>query len=158
MSLREMWDKSWSVNTTSTQVFTHIFAPLLLQSSSPRLIFITSGTSTLGEHDNQKLAVNQSPEMGWPKQNYMVAAYRSAKCGMNMMMREWARILSNDGVKVWCISPGMLATGLGGNPEMLKKMGALDPAIGADFIRSVVEGQRDQDVGTVIRKDNTQPW
>lgn len=138
---------------------THVFAPLLLKSSHPRLLFITSGTSTLAEHGNQKLPVNQAPERGWPKPSYMIAGYRSAKCGMNMMMREWARILKEDGVKVWAISPGMLATGLGiGDPEQLKKMGAIDPAIGADFITSVVEGKRDQDVGTVIRKDNTQPW
>lgn len=159
MSLREMWDRSWSVNTTSTQVFTHVFAPLLLQSSSPRLIFIASGTSTLAEHSNQKLPVNQPPAKGWPKPNYMIAAYRSTKTGMNMMMKEWERIFSEDGVKVWCISPGMLATGLGiGDPEALKKMGAIEPSIGADLIRSVVEGQRDKDVGTVIRKDDTQPW
>lgn len=158
MGLREMWDKSWSVNTTSTMVFTHTFAPLLLKSQSPRLLFITSGTSTMTEHTNQKLMVNQSPDKGWPKPNYMVAAYRSAKCGMNMMMREWVRILAKDNVRVWAISPGLLATGLGGNPEMMKKMGAIDPAIGADFVKSVVEGQRDADVGTVIRKDETQPW
>jgi NAD(P)-dependent dehydrogenase (short-subunit alcohol dehydrogenase family) len=88
----------------------------------------------------------------------MVASYRSAKCGMNMMMREWSRILGEDGVKVWAVSPGMLATGLGGDKEMLKKMGAIDPSIGADFIRDVVEGARDQDVGKVIRKANVQPW
>jgi hypothetical protein len=38
---------------------------------------------------------------------------------LNMLMREWYRILKNDGVKVWCISPGILATGLAG-PGRLK--------------------------------------
>lgn len=87
-----------------------------------------------------------------------VGAYRSSKTGMNMMMREWTRILKADGVKVWAVSPGMLATGLGGNPELMKKMGALDPQIGANIIRDVVEGGRDHEVGKVIRKDNVQPW
>lgn len=74
------------------------------------------------------------------------------------MMREWHRLLGEDGVKVWCVSPGMLATGLGGDKEALKKMGAIEPSIGADFLRDVVEGVRDHDVGKVIRKDNVQPW
>jgi len=66
--------------------------------------------------------------------------------------------LHNDGVKVWAISPGFLATGLGGNPELLKKMGGGDPSIGGNFIKAVVEGLYDQDTGKVIRKDETQPW
>jgi NAD(P)-dependent dehydrogenase (short-subunit alcohol dehydrogenase family) len=89
----------------------------------------------------------------------MIPAYRSVKTGLNMQMAEWHRILKEDGVKVVAISPGMLATGLGGiGPEALRKMGALDPQIGADFILDVVEGRRDQDVGKVIRRDMVQPF
>lgn len=158
MAMREMWNKSWDVNTTGTYILTHTFVPLLLKSSDPRLLFITSGTSTLAETDNTTLPVNKSPAKGWPKQGLSVTAYRSSKTGMNMMMREWTRILKEDGVKIWCISPGYLATGLGGSQEANKKMGALDPTIGGNFVRDVVEGARDQDVGKVIRKDNVQPW
>ena len=157
-TMREMWNESWSVNTTSTHVLTHKFAPLLLNSSNPRLIFITSGTSTLTEHSLIPQAFSQPPEQGWPKPFIGIPAYRSAKTGMNMMMAEWARILKEDGVKVWCISPGFLATGLGGDQEANKKSGALDPTVGANFIRDVVEGARDQDCGKVIRRDNVQPW
>ena len=52
----------------------------------------------------------------------------------------------------------MLATGLGGDPEAMKKMGAIDPKIGAELVRDVVEGRRDEDVGKVVRKNNVQPW
>jgi hypothetical protein len=34
----------------------------------------------------------------------------------------------------------------------------LEPHIGADFIRDVVEGKRDGDVGLAIRRDMVQPW
>lgn len=87
-----------------------------------------------------------------------VAAYRSAKTGLNMMMREWDRILTKDGVKVFAISPGLLATNLGGNPEMLKKMGAGDPAVAGALFRDVLEGRRDGDVGKVVNRDGVQPW
>ena len=158
MSMREMWAKTWDVNTTGTYIVTEAFAPLLLKSTDPRLIFITSGTSTLAESDNLKIPVNKPLPKGWPKESRGITAYRASKTGMNMMMREWKRMLETDGVKVWCVSPGMLATGLGGNQAANKAAGALDPAIGANLIVSVVEGARDNDAGMVVRKDNVQPW
>ena len=158
MTVRDMWNKSWNVNVTGTHIVTETFAPLLLKSSQPRLVFITSGTSTLTEHNNMAMPINRAPPKGWPKQAFNVTAYRAAKTGMNMMVREWDRILREDGVKVFAVSPGMLATGLGGNPEAMKKMGAIDPNIGAEIVRDVVEGRRDDDVGKVVRKDNVQPW
>lgn len=72
--------------------------------------------------------------------------------------REWFRFLKNDGVKVWCISPGFLATGLGGSAEATKALGAGDPALGGNFIKDVVEGKRDADVGKIIQRDIIQPW
>ncbi|KAJ4323128.1 hypothetical protein N0V94_002014 [Neodidymelliopsis sp. IMI 364377] len=158
MTTREMWNKSWDVNVTGTYIVTETFIPLLLKSSQPRLLFITSGTSTLTEHDNLAMPVNRAPPKGWPKQMFTVAAYRSTKTGMNMMVLEWDRILKEDSVKVFAISPGFLATGLGGDAEVLKKMGGIDPNIGAELVRDVVEGRRDEDAGKVVRKNDIQPW
>ena len=129
LSIREAWNKSWDTNVAGTQVMTSTFIPLLLKSSEPRLLFVTSGTSTLTEteiFDNPVLArINASPEAGWPKPKELnpISSYRSSKTGLNMAMREWHRILKNDGVKVCCISPGFLATGLAGiGTEQLKKV------------------------------------
>ena len=158
MSMRELWNTSWNVNTAGTQIMTYTFAPLLLKSSDPRLLFVTSGTSTLTETEDPSFFLNRPPPKGWPKQGFGIPAYRSSKAGMNMMMREWARTLGEDGIKVWCISPGFLATGLGPGAEVTKKMGAGDPAVGGNFIKDVVEGKRDQDVGKVVRPNGIQPW
>lgn len=158
MAMRDMWNKTWNVNVTGTYIMTHTFVPLLLKSSDPRLIFITSGVSTLAGSADGSIKVNYSAGKGWPKQGIALTAYRSSKTGMNMMMREWERILREDGIKVWCISPGLLATGLGGSQEANKQMGAQDPSVGASFVRDVVEGARDQDVGMVVRRDDIQPW
>lgn len=79
-------------------------------------------------------------------------------------MREWVRVLREDGVKIWAISPGFLATGLAGmGRDNLRKMGALEPSVGGEFVRDVVEGKRDADVGKiisapVIRSNLIQPW
>jgi len=160
--IRAAWDRSYSLNVTSTQVVTHLFAPLLIASKHPRLLFVTSGLSSLETSSssfNSKL-MNAPPPKGWPKPPSMAqTAYRSSKAGMNMMMLDWTQSLSVDGVKVFGISPGFLATGLGGmGPEMLKKWGAGDPSIGGVFIKDVVEGKRDEDSGKVINKDGVQPW
>lgn len=159
LSMRELWTRSYEVNTTSTQLMTQTFIPLLLKSSDPRLLFLTSGTSTLTNHGTLPLPVDTCPPAGWPKkEGFGLPAYRSSKAGMNMMMLEWMRLLKNDNVKIWCVSPGYLATGLGGDAEKLKKAGAGDPAVGADFIRDVVEGKKDADVGKVVSTNGIQPW
>lgn len=156
-----MWNKSWDVNVTGTYVLTHTFVPLLLKSADPRLIFLTSGTANLTDSENLNVPVNRVPAKGWPKQPFELGpiAYRSVKTGLNMMMVQWRRILKEDGVKVWSVSPGFLATGLGGNKELLKKMGAGDPASGGKVLRDVVEGKRDGDVGLVVHTEGSvQPW
>jgi NAD(P)-dependent dehydrogenase (short-subunit alcohol dehydrogenase family) len=129
LTLREAWNASWDTNVVGTQILTTLAIPLLLKSTDPRLLFLTSGTSSLSETERldsptaQRL--NGSPEKGWPKPSNgpPVIGYRSTKTGLNMLMRDWHRLLRNDGVKVWCISPGFLATNLtGAGAEALKKV------------------------------------
>ncbi|KAL4932444.1 uncharacterized protein BDV17DRAFT_196387 [Aspergillus undulatus] len=157
-STREAFNKSWNVNVTGTHIITSTFIPLLLQSPSPRLIFVTSGASTLKGTESRTIPADRVPPAGWPKAAPSGAAYRSSKTGLNMLMRQWDRILTNDGVKVFAISPGMLATNLTGTPEAMRKMGAGDPAVAGPLFRDVLEGKRDADVGMVVNKDGVQPW
>ncbi|KAI1818657.1 hypothetical protein GGS20DRAFT_197776 [Poronia punctata] len=166
MSIREAFNAAWDVNVTGTHVLTTLAAPLLIKSKNARLIFLASGTSCLTETEDYAshtgALLNKPFPAGWPKDTsggMVTTAYRSSKTGLNMLMREWRRTLYNDGVKVWCISPGFLATGLAGvGADRLKQMGAGDPALGGTFIKDVVEGKRDQDEGKVIRRDMIQPW
>lgn len=182
MSMRQAFNKTWDINVTGTHILTTLAAPLLIKSSDPRLIFLASGTSTLTETERSDTPnlhrLNASPPAGWPKEaiGLNTTTYRSSKTGLNMIMREWHRTLLNDGVKVWAVSPGFLATGLAGvGAERLKQvstprcnrdvrmltrwqMGAGDPALGGTLIRDVIEGKRDQDKGKVVRKDTIQPW
>jgi len=158
MTERAMWQKSWDVNVVGTQIFTSTFMPLLLKSPDPRLLFLASGTSSLAGTEIPNIPPNKVPEAGWPKQGFAVPAYRSAKTGLNMLMREYKRMLTEDGVKVWGISPGFLATGLGAGVETNKSLGAQDPETVGPFVKSVLDGQRDGDVGKVILGDRVQAW
>ena len=159
MTIREAWTKAYDINVAGTQVLTTAFMPLLLKSSDPRLLFITSGGSSLQITADKNQPRYPVPVAGWPKPaGRSFTSYRSSKTALNMLMLDWARVLRNDGVKVWAISPGLLATGLGGDPEALKQMGAEDPALGGGFVREVLEGKRDEDVGKVVSRQGTRPW
>ena len=129
LPLRDGFNKSWDTNVTGTHILTSLCIPLLLQSEDPRLIFMTSGTSSLIETEmfepEHLKRINASPEKGWPKEQGLnpITSYRSTKAGLNMLMREWVRLLREDGVKVWAVSPGFLATGLAGvGAETLRKV------------------------------------
>lgn len=76
----------------------------------------------------------------------------------NDVCREWHRLLEEDGVKVFAISPGHLATGLGGSQQVNKSNGAGDPAVAGVFVRDVLQGKRDSDAGKVVNGGSVQAW
>ncbi|KAL8284048.1 hypothetical protein RQP46_005161 [Phenoliferia psychrophenolica] len=134
-AMRQAWTTMYDINVTGTQIMTQTFVPLLLKSSGPKLIFITSGTSSIEEASQGLPFTATKPPAGWPKPaTFNYSGYRRCKAGMNMMFVEWGRILQNDNVKMWAISPGFLATGLAGvGRERLLSMGAKEPSVGGEF-------------------------
>ena len=70
-----------------------------------------------------------------------------------MLMLDWNHKLKEDGVKVWGVGPGFLATNLGNIREKVLAMGGGHPSIGGKMLRGVVEGERDADVGKIVGKD-----
>ncbi|KAJ0166957.1 putative oxidoreductase [Colletotrichum tanaceti] len=162
MTVREAYNKSWDVNVTGPHIVTDTFLPLLLKSPDPRLVFNTSGVSSLANAADSSHFTYKVPPAGTPKPVGTIS-YRAAKVGLNMVMLEWVRMLGNDGVKVWCVAPGFFATDIGeGDPESMKKMGAGDPSAGGQTLVDVVEGTRDADVGKVVNMavygTPVQPW
>ncbi|RYO85731.1 hypothetical protein DL764_009118 [Monosporascus ibericus] len=161
LTTREAWNKTFDVNVTGAYLVTTSFMPLLLKSTDPRLVFVTSGLSSLTRTSEKFYPIPNPPPAGWPKQMPLGhMSYRTTKTALNMLMLNLQFILTNDSVKTWCVSPGFLATGLAGlSPEELKKRGAGDAGIGGRFIKDVVEGKRDADAGKVVFNDGTvQPW
>ena len=167
LTAREGWNQTYNLNVTGTHLFTEAFAPLLLASRArfPRLLFITSGLASVTEHSDGTSSKYALAPAGWPKPKTLWQSYRVSKTGLNMMAAEWARLLHNDGVKVFNISPGFLDTGLGndratGQEVNKAAMGALDPAIGGGFCADVIEGKRDEQAWPIrtMRKDAFQPF
>lgn len=152
ISLRDCFSKAYDVNVSGTQVMTWTFMPLLLKSADPRLIFV-SGLSNITQASVKYFPTPAQPA-GWPKQiDFETIGYRCSKTALNMLMLDWHHKLKEDGVKVWCIGPGFLETDLGNARELVREMGGGHPSIGGRFIKSVVEGERDDDVGKYVIRD-----
>jgi NAD(P)-dependent dehydrogenase (short-subunit alcohol dehydrogenase family) len=157
VSLRESFTKSYNVNVAGTQVLTWTFLPLLLKSIDPRLIFVT-GLANITRASESYFPTPPQPA-GWPKNiDFETIGYRCSKMALNMMMVDWNHKLKADGVKVFCVGPGMLATDLGHIREEAIEMGAGHASLGGKILRSVVEGERDADVGKIVVKDGISMW
>jgi NAD(P)-dependent dehydrogenase (short-subunit alcohol dehydrogenase family) len=136
---------------------TATFIPLLLKSTDPRLIFVT-GLSAINQAGEKYFPTPPQPA-GWPKKiDFETIGYRCSKTALNMLMLDWNHKLKADGVKVWCVGPGILATNLGNVPEKAKEMGAKHPSIGGRLIKRVVEGERDGSVGKIVIEAGIMPW
>ena len=158
MSLRDSFTKAYDVNVAGTQVMTWTFMPLLLKSAERRLIFV-AGLSGITKASIEYYPTPPQPA-GWPKKiDFETIAYRCSKSALNMLMVDWNHKLKEDGVKVCCVGPGFLATGLGNmKKEELEKMGCGHPSIGGNLLRSVVEGERDAEMGKIVGKEGIIPW
>lgn len=162
MSLRDSFNRAYDVNVSGTQVLTWTLIPLLLKSTDPRLIFV-SGLAAITVAAEAYFPTPPQPA-GWPKEiAFETIGYRSSKVAINMVMLDWNHKLKEDGVKVWAVQPGMLATNLGNLPEEMKKMfvekmGLGHPSLGGKLLRSIVEGERDADVGKIVDKDGITPF
>lgn len=162
MSLRDSFNQAYDVNVSGTQVLTWTFIPLLLKSTDPRLIFV-SGLAAITVAAEAYFPTPPQPA-GWPKEiAFETIGYRSSKVAINMVMLDWNHKLEEDGVKVWAVQPGMLATNLGNLPEEMKqmfveKMGLGHPSLGGKLLRTIVEGERDADVGKIVDKDGITPF
>lgn len=138
---------------TGAHVLTHTFVPLLLRSADPRLLFVAGLSHMTLVNDGPYFPTPPQPA-GWPKQiDFETIGYRSSKTALNMVMFDWSHKLKADGVKVWGVGPGFLATNLGGMRDKVEAMGGGHPNEGALVYKDVVEGKRDSEAGKVIDKD-----
>ncbi|KAK0635020.1 putative short chain dehydrogenase [Bombardia bombarda] len=159
ISMREAWNKSYDVNVTGSNVMTDTFMPLLLKSSDARLLFVSSGLASTGRMSEAHYPMPPPIPAGWPKRAaYLPSSYRASKTALNMAMLSWYWVLKEDGVKVWCVEPGFLATGLGGQRAAASRSRAGDPSSGGKLLTCVIEGERDADVGKVVNGAGIQPF
>lgn len=158
MSLRECFTRAYDLNVAGTNVVTWTYIPLLLKSSSPRILFL-AGLSHMTQAAESYFPTPTQPA-GWPKTiDFETIGYRCSKTALSMLMLDWAHKLRADGVKAFSVSPGFCATGLGNlGADAMAAMGAVHPSEGARRLVSVAEGARDADSGKILDKIGFLPW
>jgi NAD(P)-dependent dehydrogenase (short-subunit alcohol dehydrogenase family) len=140
------------VNAIGTALVTEAFTPLLLKSSDPRIVYISSilGSITEMAEDGRFAKVPDAE------------SYRVSKAAMNMVAMCDHVNLKDKGVKVHVICPGYVMSNLGCNSEedRAKRLATNpgDPKDSAETIMGAVEGKRDEYVARWFDKEGTIPW
>ena len=150
---------TFRTNVVSPHVLTRALMPLLFAGSSRRLIFVSSGMSSIADMSCAD-ALARAPAAGWPKaQHETFSAYRASKSALNMVAADWRLELRNDGFKVHVVSPGFVLTSLGGiDADTQKDWGAGDAADSGQFVRDVIAGNRDAEQDLLIDVKGAVPY
>jgi NAD(P)-dependent dehydrogenase (short-subunit alcohol dehydrogenase family) len=137
---RQLLRECIETNAISPAMVTQAFAPLLLKSSSPRIIYVSS---VLGS-----ISLRGEPEGKAYNEDYKV--YRISKAALNMLVAcdAWEY---RGRVKVFAYCPGYVVTDLAGQREIKEKMGIAGSAEGsARGLLAIGGGERDEESGKFL--------
>ena len=149
-TLKEQIHDTLATNVTGAAIVAEAFTPLLLKSSNPYLLHVSSGLGSIN------LASDPRPfdaAVG-------ALAYRMSKAALNMLTMQNSNILGKQGVKVFAVCPGLVESNLRGESEEQRSAGgtAGDPEVSGQTMLRIIEGERDADVGKFVHKDGVYPW
>lgn len=147
---RDKIGKIFSTNVFGAMLVSEAFVPLLLQSSRPYLIQISSGLGSLALASDPQSVHSIAP---WDE-------YRMSKAALNMMTIQMHKRLKDQNIGVFAFCPGLVRSKLRGDSEdAVSAQGhAGDPMESGKAIMEVIVGQRDEDVGKFIHKGGCYPW
>jgi NAD(P)-dependent dehydrogenase (short-subunit alcohol dehydrogenase family) len=140
--------KCLTTNVVGSARVTESFLPLLKKSSSPRLLFVTSSLGSITDRSDPSSVYTPVKDPG----------YRTSKAALNMLMACYWHELAEEGFKVFTLCPGPLLTDIVGNKEYMRQLGGAEPEVGGRFILSVMNGERDADVGKFLKTDGIWGW
>lgn len=149
-TLKDQLEKTFNTNVIGPALMTEAFTPLLLKSSNPYLLHISSKLGSI--------ALASDPE----RFDYGIDAlgYRTSKAALNMLMQQGSKGLGKRGVKIFAVCPGLVESNLRGESVEERTVGgkAGDPEVSGRTVLRIIEGERDADVGKFVDKDGVLPW
>ena len=142
-------------NVVGPAVVVDVFRTLLLKSSNPYSIFVGSGAGSFGRAIERFEGRREKPPE--PKGG---GAYHVSKAALNMLALREHHQYAEDGLKVFVVSPGFVVSNLRGKGEDERSgWGKAQPAtVAGRLMLSVVKGERDADVGKMIREGGVDEW
>ena len=150
-NLAQQMNETFKTNVTGQALVTQAFIDLLKKSSTPRLIYVSSGLGSISKRVN--------PNDVWYQ--VIVTSYRVSKAALNMLAAchhvDFGQ--GSPGVKVWAFCPGHVATNLGDKDRQSKRdSGLLSSETSAKSLLDIVDGKRDGDVGKFIHGQGFYEW
>ncbi|MBO4257973.1 SDR family oxidoreductase [Streptomyces griseorubiginosus] len=146
-SSAEEFRRAYETNVIGVLEVTHAFLPALRRSAHPRIVNVSSGTSSLtwSTHPNPQFTPGRPGS----------AAYRASKSALNLLTLLHAQELAEEGFKVNALAPGLRATDL---VPGAKAVGG-DPAEGAEGAVRLALLPDDGPTGRLFSWDGTTvPW
>jgi NAD(P)-dependent dehydrogenase (short-subunit alcohol dehydrogenase family) len=142
-------------NVIGPAVVAEVFRPLLLKSSNPYSIFVSSGAGSFGRAIERFNGTRDKPPE--PKNG---GAYHVSKAALNMIALREHQAYVDQGLKVFAMSPGFVVSNLRGTTEELRTgWGQAGPAsVAGETMLSILDGKRDADVGKHVYKDGVYDW
>lgn len=139
---REMFEKTFATNTTGSVCMTEAFLPLLRQSRSPQLVFVSSAVGSIAE--------TLDPKASHYGASSIAMAYMASKAAQNLTVAHYAVLLRDEPFKVNACTPGLSATMFSGGRGR-------DPSIGAEIIIRLAKGKV-EGTGGFWDNDGRLPW
>ena len=142
-------------NVIGPTVVADVFRPLLLKSSNPYSIFVSSGAGSFGRAveilEGKRKKPPEPPNGG---------AYHVSKAALNMIALREHVAFAEKGLKVFAMSPGFVVSNLRGTSEELRSgWGKAEPAsVSGEIVLSILDGKRDEDVGKLVYKEGVYQW
>lgn len=136
-----VYQRTFATNVIGPSILTEYLIPLLKKSKNapPRIVFVSCGMGCLS------LALNER----WPYYNVETKVYDASKSAVNMIMLNFARILTKGKVNAVC--PGQSRTKLTGNFGR-------SPEIAAEPVIRMATIDRNGPTGTFMSRSGKLPW
>ena len=146
---------SMDTNVIGPAVVADVFRPLLLKSSNPYSIFVSSGAGSFGWGIERLKGKGEKPPE--PANG---GAYHVSKAALNMIALQEHIEFAEKGLKVFAMSPGFVVSNLRGTSEELRSgWGKAGPAsVSGQIMLTILDGKRDEDVGKLVWKDGVHEW
>ncbi|RYC54097.1 hypothetical protein CHU98_g12112 [Xylaria longipes] len=146
----------YDINVIGPSRMTDAFKALLLtrpadgEKVEKRLIYVSSSVGSI--------ASRFIPKFIFYHQHF--TAYRCSKAALNMLAACHAYDFRDEGIKVHAFDPGWAATELGGgDPKVIRELGAVDPRVSGLACRGIIEGERDGESDVLVSiNGDTYAW
>lgn len=146
--LRTRLSSTFNTNVLGAALVADALRPLLLKSSDPYSIYVSSGAGSITK------ATAAKPTFEGEE------AYRVSKAALNMLA-VWENVEhGKKGLKVFPVCPGFVVSNLRGTDEDSRTgWGNASPAeTSGQLILSIIRGEKDSEVGKFIHKGGEYPW